>query len=61
MAVSTKKEQEIAEIILKPDFPFERFCRISEKMIRRIARRQEKLRLKYGNNFLEIIKNEQQK
>lgn len=45
MTIATKKEQEIAEIILKPNFPFGRFCRISEMLIRRMARRSEKIRL----------------
>lgn len=40
--MATKKEQEITQIITAKDFPFARFTRIAEAIIRRIARRQLK-------------------
>lgn len=42
METSTKKELEIAKIITAKDFNFQRFIRIADALIRRIARRQNK-------------------
>jgi len=43
---STKLEQQIADKICAPDFPFnEKFIKISQMLLRRIARRYERIRL----------------
>ena len=40
--MATEKEKQIVKIICKPDFPFPRFYKIGEALIRRWARRQNK-------------------
>jgi hypothetical protein len=54
MTIATKKEQEIIDQIINCDISFNRFEKISEMLFRRIARRQEKIRLKFGNDFLNM-------
>jgi hypothetical protein len=59
MTKTTKKEQEIAKIITTKDFPFLRYVRIAEAIIKRIARRQNKLSILKKANYEKCNKNNQ--
>lgn len=45
MKVSTKKENEIVDIIIADNFPKGRFDRMSSALISRISKRQERFRI----------------